>query len=208
MKLYSLLSVLTVLLLPLIGSAKTLIVTHPQTFYDHRKVAGPGTRKLFEDESFDRKIMLFSSGELTFSTQDLNFETRTSYGGEFRPDFIDTDVTFAGGFWTSCIGQTIHDFVRKHPILPDMILRFRMDAIYMNIEPQNTMAQEVKENLTEVPYFIRNEIAGLTDFVPSRDFDGMRPVREDNPLTVEIYIRGRLIETWGKGKTRVSYVFE
>lgn len=188
------------------GNAKTLIVTHPQAFFDTGRVAGSATRELLQDPSFNRKIVLYTSsgnGEFTFSPVQLKFETRVSYVGEFNLDFNDSDFTFAGGFWSACLSKTLQDFSKI--ILRgsnDLIIRFKMDAIYMHSRPAPVTMSQFFTTKQSIGKAMENGILDIPDFV------SMQPERRSVTPKVRVFKDGQLQQRWGTGSRTITFIFE
>ena len=211
------------------GHAKTLIVTHPDRKYDVSNATGRAIRKLLLDETFHRKVVLISGEPLTFSTNGLNFESRTSENGELVWTSNDPEIFLAGGYFEACFQKTLIDLIKYSDPSINLNIHAPIKAIYTTrlIFPERAPGYKTKmfENSSsmlgsqniEVLFFdakrkkleLDGSIPGLADEILNSEeltSSRIRPLAES--LTVRILLNGRLIAVKGHGPQIISLNFE
>jgi hypothetical protein len=121
---------LIVLFLPLLCSAKTLVVTHPmRRYYTHNAVIN-NVLSLLRDPSFDRKLVLIDPEEsLAFAKKSLKFENVISIKGEIKWDGRDRDLVVAGAIWGQCLQRTLADLIIGSRMSGPLHILVKMDAV-------------------------------------------------------------------------------
>jgi hypothetical protein len=202
------------------AEAKTLIVTHADLRYDEAGVAGPATRALFEDPSFNRKMLLVTDGgdqRYTFDLKGLPLTTIYSRSGELQWDDSDTDLTVGGGYFDACFYTTVWQLLLSSK--QNQSIRIEMKAVYTFMTFFSSDDDALANALVDAneywgpPKTLAKAEAALAKvnrkdaFLKSlRKFlQGMNRA-ETRGVNVILKLRGKVVDEFGRGRARVVQI--
>lgn len=201
------------LFVPLTSGAKTVIVTHAETGFDHQRVAGLSTRTLLNSPSFNRKIILSSGGTLTFPKDALNLQYRSSDDGRFLLDFDEVDFTLAGGYFGACLHNSVLNIIGHASA--DTTVTFKMNAIYL-VGPLDVPPGETVTTLSHLEEKYGQEL--LVSMIKengdrlAQELVAGRPktmgFKSRTDFILRILIHGKYIGSIGNGSMTINLKFE
>lgn len=200
----------------------TLIVTHPEKMFDSYNATGARTREYLQDPRFDKKIVLTTNHEFTFSAKGLTFKKIYSAIGDFKWDGSEADVYLAGGFFHACQLNSLTSIISGSKTKGPLTIHILKDASYsqsVKDDEDGTVISVSLNDLKSAPQQIRDQInteflEGLTSprnwlaFNPEgRAIEDLGQITKRYTITI-ISSDGAVVFTHGHGPKEVTIIMQ
>lgn len=204
-------------LLPLLGSAKTLLVTHPELSWDNKKSTAKTTSALLKNPEFSRKIVLTTGARFTFPKAGLRFEKIYSGQGEFLlKDPLEKEFVIAGGFFEACSQISVINILQMQN--ENLILHFNQEAIFtLPVGAENAVSladfrkqigdEAFKEELRKYSCNVFRQLKesfAATDYKSGKQLHG---AKAEGEVEIQLFFQNELISTLGSGGQKVELRF-